>query len=232
MIEDDVLGEPLSFARPVPAMHQVSWDLSLRQPIEMADGTSMTALDVQWALLGAARDYAASRGLEPLGPEEVGEAILTRWEAVLSGLESDPMTLADQLDWVAKYRLFSAYRERDGMDWSDPRLVAMDLQYHDLRPGSCLARRVGLERLTTDDEVMAAVTEPPDGTRAYFRGTCLARFAEDIVAANWDSIVFDTGDSSLQRVPMLEPGRGTEAHVGDLLRSATSSADLLARLGR
>jgi Pup amidohydrolase len=210
----------------------VSWDLTLRQPLEMADGSRMTALDIQWSLLGRARDYAASRGLEALGPDDVGEAVLTRWESVLSGLESDPMTLADQIDWVAKYRLFSAYRERDGLEWDAPRLAAMDLQYHDLRPASSLSRRLGLERLTTDDEVEVAVTEPPSGTRAYFRGTCLARFAPDIVAANWDSIVFDTGDSSLQRVPMLEPGRGTEAHVGELVRAATSSADLLERLGR
>jgi proteasome accessory factor A len=232
MVEDDTLGEPLALARPVPAMHQVSWDVSLGQPLEMADGSRMTALDIQWRILGAARDHAASRGLEALGPESVGEAVLDRWESVLSGLESDPMTLAGQVDWVAKYRLFEGYRERHGADWSDPRLAAMDLQYHDLRPASSLARRLGLERLTDDDEVARAVTEPPPGTRAYFRGTCLARFSEDIVAANWDSIVFDVGDSSLQRVPMLEPGRGTESHVGELLRQADSAADLLARLGR
>jgi proteasome accessory factor PafA2 len=232
MIEDDVLGEPLALARPVPAMHQVSWDLSLEQPLDMADGTRRTALDIQWELLGTARDYAETHGLEPLGPEEVGEAILTRWEEVLSGLDSDPMTLSDQLDWVAKYRLYQAYRERDGMDWSDPRLAAMDLQYHDLRPGRCLARKLGLQRLTDDDEVRRAMTEPPTGTRAYFRGRCLDRFASEIVAANWDSLVFDTGAASLRRVPMLEPGRGTAEHVGELLDAAESASDLLDRLGR
>jgi proteasome accessory factor A len=231
MIEDDTLGEPLALARPVAAMHQVSWDLSLSQPLELADGSRCTAVEVQWRLLEAARRHAASRGLEALGPEEVGREVLSRWEAVLAGLESDPMRLASQLDWVAKYRVLQAYRERHGLDWSDPRLAAMDLQYHDLRPATSLARRVGLERLTDDAEVARSVTEPPAGTRAYFRGTCLSRFSADIVAANWDSIVFDTGDASLRRVPMLEPGRGTESHVGALLREATSAADLLERLG-
>ena len=79
--------------------------------------------------------------------------------------------------------------------------------------------------------VERAVTEPPDETRAYVRGACLARFAEDIVAANWDSIVFDTGDSSLQRVPMLEPLRGSRQHVGALLEGAATSAELLEQLG-
>ena len=231
MIEDDVMGDPTTFLRPVPAMHHVSWDLTLGKPLDLADGSTLTALDIQWKLYGLARDYAESHGLEAIG-EEVGHQVLDRWESVLSGLETDPMILADQLDWVAKYRLFDGYRERHGLEWSDARLAAMDLQYHDLRPTSSLARRVGLVRLTDDDEVLRAVSEPPLTTRAYFRGTCLARFADDIVAANWDSIVFDTGDASLQRVPMLEPGRGTEAHVGDLLAASTSSADLLARLGR
>ncbi|HNO46786.1 MAG TPA: proteasome accessory factor PafA2 family protein, partial [Microthrixaceae bacterium] len=232
MIEDDALGEPLRLARPVAAMQAVSWDLSLAEPLEMADGSRRTALDLQWDLYGRARAYAESRGLEVLGPETVGEEILTRWESVLSGLDGDPMSLADQLDWVAKYRLYRAYRERDGLEWSDPRLAAMDLQYHDLRPGRGLARRLGLERLTDDDEVEQAVTDAPVGTRAFFRGGCLARFASQIVAANWDSLVFDTGAPALRRVPMLEPTRGTEEHVGELLATAASAADLLDRLGR
>ncbi len=229
MIDDDALGAPLRLARPVPAMHQVSRDLSLDEPLAMADGTTMTALEIQWHLLEHARRYADSHGLDAVG-EEVGEATLVRWETVLSGLESDPMRLSDQLDWVAKYRLFDGYRERHGLDWGDARLAAMDLQYHDLRPTSSLARRVGLERLTDDAEVLDAVTQPPPGTRAYFRGRCLARFSDDIVAANWDSIVFDVGETSLQRVPMLDPEKGTRATVGELIDSAASAAELLRRL--
>ena len=50
-----------------------------------------------------------------------------------------------------------------------------------------------MERLTDDEEVERATTEPPLTTRAYFRGRCLKRFSRAIVAANWDSIVFDIG---------------------------------------
>jgi proteasome accessory factor A len=229
MVDDDALGDPVLFARPVPAMHHVSRDVGLSEPLLLADGRSMTALEVQWHLLERARAYAERVGLEAVG-EDVGHQVLDRWEAVLDGLESDPMQLSDQLDWVAKYRLFDGYRERHGLEWGDARLAAMDLQYHDLRPTSSLARRVGLERLTSDDEVASAVHEPPPDTRAYFRGRCLARFPDEIVAANWDSLVFDVGESSLQRVPMLEPARGTRDSVGPLIDAATSASDLLARL--
>ena len=63
------------------------------------------------------------------------------------------MTLADQLDWVAKYRLLDGYRERHGLEWDDARLRAMDLQYHDLRPEQVARPRASacerLDRPTT-----------------------------------------------------------------------------------
>jgi len=231
MIEDQVLDELPRLAHPVPAMHQVSQDLSLSAPLLLADGNKMTALEIQWVILEYAQQWAASRGLEAVG-QNVGEQILDRWELVLNGLESDPLSLASQLDWVAKYRLFNGYRDRHSLDWSDSRLAAMDLQYHDLRDGTSLARRMGLERLTTDPQVFAAITEPPTNTRAYFRGRCLARFPEEVVAANWDSLVFDVGAASLQRVPMLEPGRGTQATVGELIDSSANAGELLKRLNQ
>ncbi len=141
------------------------------------------------------------------------------------------MSLTDQLDWVAKYRLIDGYRERHDLAWGDARLAALDLQYHDLRPGRSLASRVGLERITDDAEVESAMTMPPTDTRAYFRGRCLEKYADEVVAANWDSLVFDTGTEPLRRVPMMEPSRGTEAHVGRLIRDSETSADLLERLG-
>jgi Pup amidohydrolase len=232
MIEDGWLHRNLVPAAPVQALRAVSYDLTLRRPIELAEGGTMTALEMQWEYLDRARKYAEEHGLDCVGGDEVGTEVLTRWEAVLTGLETDPDSLADQLDWVAKRRLLSAYAERHDLRWDDARLAAMDLQYHDLRPGRSLAARVGLERVTTDDEVARAIDEPPDDTRAYFRGRCLQRWPDRIVAANWDSIVFDVGGDPLRRVPMMEPLRGTAAHVGSLIDGCESAAELLEKLGQ
>ncbi|MDZ7679673.1 MAG: depupylase/deamidase Dop [Acidimicrobiales bacterium] len=230
MIEDDALTADLRFATPVSTLRQISYDRSLRAAHLLADGTRITALEVQWSFLEAAQTYAAQRGLECVG-EEVGKEVLTRWEEVLTDLEADPMRLADRLDWPAKLRLMERYRERDGTEWGDPRLAALDLQYHDLRAERSLADRVGLERLVSDDDAISAIDEPPDDTRAYFRGMCLKRWPEAIVAANWDSIVFDVGEDPLRRVPMMEPSRGTRAHVGSVLESCSTPAELLEQLG-
>ncbi|MGY6499599.1 MAG: depupylase/deamidase Dop [Acidimicrobiales bacterium] len=230
MIEDDALGRDLRFATPVPTLRHVSADPTLRSAHLLTDGTTIRALDVQWELLADAQRYAASHGLEAVG-EAVGKEVITRWEEVLTALESDPLTLADRLDWPAKLRLLERYRERDGIEWGDPRLAALDLQYHDLRAERSLSDRLGLETLVSDADATSGVDEPPEDTRAYFRGTCLRRWPESIVAANWDSIVFDVGEDPLRRVPMMEPSRGTRAHVGRLLESCSTPTELLDRLG-
>jgi Pup amidohydrolase len=78
--------------------------------------------------------------------------------------------------------------------------------------------------------VERAVTEPPPGTRAWFRGKCLARWPDAVVTANWDSLVFDIGADPLRRVPMMDPLKGTAEHTGALLAQSTGPADLLHRL--
>jgi Pup amidohydrolase len=230
MIEDDELGRDLALSTPVASLRQVSYDVSLSRALSLADGTTATALEIQWQYFDLAKKYAESRGLEPVG-EQVGAEVMTRWEEVLTGLETDPNSLKGQLDWVAKRELLMAYQERHGLEWGDARLAAMDLQYHDLRPERSLARRLDLERLTTDEEVEAAMTQPPRTTRAWFRGTCLQRWAPHIVAANWDSLVFDVGGDPLRRVPMMEPLRGTAEILETLVDSCETPAELIERLG-
>jgi proteasome accessory factor PafA2 len=230
MIEDDELGPDLALADPVPTLRAVSYDLTLSRPLHRVDGGTMTALEVQWEYFNRARKYAEHHGLQCVG-EAVGQDVLRRWEEVLTGLETDPMLLADQLDWVAKLRLVDGYRDRHGLGWDDARLAAIALQYHDLRPGKGLADRAGLQRIADPDAVRRAVTEPPEDTRAYFRGRCLAKWTTQIVAANWDSLVFDIGADPLRRVPMMEPARGTKSHVGSLIDECETAAELLDRLG-
>ncbi|MBW8826791.1 MAG: proteasome accessory factor PafA2 [Acidobacteria bacterium] len=230
LIEDDEIPRDLSLSAPVPALRAVSYDLTLARPLALVDGTTATALEIQWQYLEFAKKYAESRGLESVG-EEVGAEILRRWEAVLTGLEADPSSVAGQVDWVAKRQLLSAYADRHGLTWDDARLAAMDLQYHDLRVGRSLSDRVGLERLTADEEVVDAMTEPPRTTRAWFRGRCLQKWAGSIVAANWDSLVFDIGGDPLRRVPMMEPLRGTADMLEALLEQCSTPGELIDRLG-
>ncbi len=230
MIEDDAIGTDLALANPVSAIRQISHDPTLTRTVVLRDGKRVTALELQWALLERAVKYERSHGLEPVG-EDVGADVLVKWEAVLEGLETDRSTVAHWVDWVAKQRLIDGFAARHDVLPGDARLKALDLQYHDLRADKCLARRMNLATLIDDADVQTAMTEPPETTRAYFRGKCLQKWPDDIVAANWDSLVFDIGRDPLRRVPMMEPLRGTAEHVGQLLDECDTAAELLARLG-
>ena len=228
MIEDGFLPD-FSLVNPVAAIHEVSRDVSLTAQIALTDGRRMTALQLQWEYLELARKY-----VDREDDTAENREVLERWESVLQGLADDPRSLGAQLDWVAKLRLLEAYRERDGLGWSDPKLRAIDLQYHDVRRDRGLYHRLErsgkIERLTTDDEVVRAVMEPPDDTRAYFRGRCIAKFPDAIAAASWDSLIMDTGRDALQRIPMREPLRGTRAHVHEVLDASDDAATLVDRL--
>ncbi len=229
MVEDDLLDHRLAVVDPVRALQAVSWDLTLSRTLELADGRRATAIEVQWELLAAARRYLDDRGDAMVGGP-VAHEVVRRWEGVLEGLESDPESLAGQVDWVTKRRVVDGVRDRHGLDPSDLKLAAVDLQYHDLRPDRSLFARMGAETLVDPDDVRRATGTPPTNTRAYFRGRCLARWPERIVAANWDSMVFDAGGEALRRVPMMEPSRGTEEHVGTLLDTCETVEELLDRL--
>jgi len=230
MIEDDALGDEWLLANPVPAIRQVSHDPTLRRTVLLRDGRRATALEVQWGLLERARKYERSHGLAAVD-DAIGQDVLRRWEQVLTTLEVNPSGAAAWVDWVAKQRLVDGYAVRHGLAPGSARLKAIDLQYHDLRPGRGLATRVGLETLIDPAEVERSMTEPPTTTRAYFRGRCLAKYADEIVATNWDSIVFDIGREPLRRVPMMEPLRGTADHVARLIDESDRAVELLARLG-
>ena len=230
MIEDDAVGDDLTLAHPVTAIRQVSNDPTLRATIALGNGKRMTALEVQWQLLERARTWADRHGLDSVTVDD-GKRILEEWENVLTGLEHNPDDVADVVDWVAKKRLVEGYAQRHNVAASDARLKAIDLQYSDLRRERSLALRCGLRTLSTDAAVREAIDTPPDSTRAYFRGTCLTKYASDIVAANWDSIVFDVGRDPLRRVPMMEPLRGTKALTAELFASSATAAELIARLG-
>ena len=225
MIEDSFLPD-MTLSNPVQALHEISRDITCTATVALADGRRLSAVQLQWEYFEYAKKYVEREDDTPENRE-----VLDRWESVLTALETEPLSLHRELDWVAKYRLLHAFRERDGLAWADPKLRAIDLQYHDVRRVKGLHHRLEasgkVERLTTDAEVERAVMEPPEDTRAYFRGRCIAMYPDAIAAASWDSLIVDTGGDALQRIPMREPLRGTKAHVDDLLERAVDASALV-----
>ncbi len=229
-LEDGQLGEPVRLADPVGDMTLVSHDLSLSSALKLHDGGVMTAIELQQHYFLLLDAYVSSSDLPA-----VYKQVMREWRGLLTDIEQGYEAVADRLDWAAKLAVIEKYRDRDGLAWKDPKLKLVDLQYHDIDPDRGLfhrlVRRGEMRTLFTDDDVRAAMTDPPESTRAWFRGECLRRYGSDVVAANWDSLVFETGGSHLVRLPMMEPRRGTRELVEDLLDASPDTETLIQNIG-
>ncbi|MGC1420297.1 MAG: depupylase/deamidase Dop [Acidimicrobiales bacterium] len=223
---------PSAPRNPVQAVRAFSLDPTLEATTQCDDDKNRSAWDFQDELWQLANTYAQRDGAPAVAPPHEVQQILTHWREMLDGVRDDRNGVADRVDWVAKQRVVNGYQERYDLAAGDARLRVIDLQYHDLRVERSLSQRVGLRSLFDLEAVREAVHDPPTSTRAYFRGQCVARFPEQIVAANWDCVVFDLGSGPLQRVPMMDPLRGTAALTSHLLESSLTANDLLNALDR
>jgi len=214
---------------PVRAIKQVSRDLDMKQSLKLTSGRPTTALAIQRAYWSAAKSYYANHPTT-----EVMQDVLRRWEHVLDCLEKDPRLLVDELDWVAKRHMIESYLDRKGCGWTDPRAKLIDLQYHDVRPDKglfyTLERGNLIKRIVSEAEIVRAETMPPPGTRAYFRGRCAAKFAASLYGVSWTSVLFDFGNPTITRIPLMDPNRGTEAMTGVLLESCATAEALVEKL--
>lgn len=176
----------LEIAQPVDANKSISRDQTFDWIIELKDGRKISAIDVQRIYLRAATAAGYS--------DEDRQWILREWENVLNDLERDVMTTRDRVDWAAKKFLLNALQEEEKLSWSDPWLQSIDLEYHnvDLDTGLYyeLVRQGSVRRVVSEEEIKLAIFNPPETTRAFFRGRSVARFNDEIASIQWDEIVF------------------------------------------
>jgi len=229
MIEDGAIKKSLSLRDPVKAIKEASHDTTCRARLQLDDGKKMTAVELQKEFLEMALAYTSSRSVDV-----VTKDVIARWQLVLESLARDPMELHEKIDWVMKKAMIESFMERKKLDWESPQVGMLDLQYHDLRPDKglyyLLERQGRAERIVTDEEIAAAVHNPPRDTRAYFRGECLRRYGSAVFGVNWDAISFGVNGEPIKRILMAEPLKGTKVYVEDLLASSPTAADLVRNL--
>ncbi|MHB8482243.1 MAG: proteasome accessory factor PafA2 family protein, partial [Nitrospiria bacterium] len=218
----------ISFENPVKTIKEVSRDLTLKKKYKLTDGRELTAIEIQRVYLEEAKRVFEGEN------DGFSRECLSKWESILNQLEEDPKLLSKDLDWLIKKEMIETYMERKSCDWRDSRVSLMDLQYHDISSEKslyyALERDGYVNRLVTDDEIVKAMDSPPEGTRAYFRGMCLRKFPKEIYAASWTSVLFDLGNTTVKKIPLLDPFRGNKALVGKILDSSYSAQELLRQL--
>ena len=191
LVEEGGLPDGVSVDRPVSALKAVSTDLTCRKPLCLANGKTISAIDHQRLYLNAS--------IRAFGHESDPDVrwILTHWEGVLNDLEKDLWLLKDRIDWIAKRWLIDTFVESEQCDREDVRLIAIDLEYHNVNPERSLFAAMesngSVVRLSQDSEIRDAIFSPPQDTRAAVRGICVERFNNQISRIQWERIHFRSG---------------------------------------
>ncbi|XHR29179.1 MAG: depupylase/deamidase Dop [Chthoniobacteraceae bacterium] len=199
LIEKDAAPR-IELANPIEANKAVSRDASYKWLVELSDGRRIGAIDIQRLYLEAARRHCDLSDGEK-------RWVVAQWEAILDDLERDPLACADRVDWVAKRFLLSTFQEAEHLEWDDPWLQSIDMEYHNIDPVAGLyhemQRSCAMKRFVDEDEIRNAIFLPPPTTRAFFRGRSVAKFNAAITSIQWDEVVFQTTRGP-RAIPLIE----------------------------
>jgi proteasome accessory factor A len=217
MLEDpSAVLRDLTLENPIRAIREISHDITCRTPVRLANGREMSALDIQGEYLQRALRYRDRQGLSPQEDQALG-----MWEHCLQGLERDPMSLHRECDWVAKYRLIEAYRDRHDLPLQSPAVALLDLQYHDVDRSRGLyyrmQKRDQMERICTDQQIVDSMSTPPQTTRARLRGEFVKRAKEKRRDFTVDWVHLKLNDQAQRTVLLKDPFAAHDERVDKLI---------------
>lgn len=192
LIGEEKLSLPAALALkdPVSDIKTISRDHTGTVLLQRADGGTITSLEIQELYLEVVEKNLAGQCKE-------WDWIIREWTRTLDELKHHPEKLADRIDWAIKKDIFTRFMESEGVGWEDPWIKSLDLEYHNLDLERGLYR--GLEQtgdvysMFSEDEILRAVKQPPEDTRALVRGLAVTHGAGKIKNIHWTGIEFTDG---------------------------------------
>src|SRR5438270_2799673 len=193
LLEDGRLPRNLVLNDAVQSTRDISRDPTGRWLVDLENGRSMGALDIQWQFHELAQKHLRNSSAET-------DWLLESWSFPLEALEQNPHSLIGGVDWITKKWLLETFIESEGLSWDDPWLQSVDLEYHNIDPARGLffgvtpGKRIG--EWNNSVRRPDAARTPPSNTRASGRAQAVASFQErnQSYVINWDSIACDSRD--------------------------------------
>ncbi|WP_309134556.1 Pup--protein ligase [Cellulomonas sp.] len=220
LVEAGVPLRDMTLENPIRAIREISHDMSGQQPITLASGRTVTAIDLQEEYLARVSELVDAE----VGPSPETKQVLDLWERGLRALRTGDLSLVDrELDWAIKWSMIERYRAKHDLALSDVRVQRLDLAYHDISRSeglyNLLAARGLVERVTTDLDVFEATAVPPQTTRAKLRGD-FVRAAQDArrdYTVDW--VHLKLNDQAQRTVLCKDPFRSVDERVDRLIES-------------
>lgn len=206
---------------PVRACRAISHDMSMEWKVQDLDGNVLSAINVQELFHeSAVREFS--------GRDEDTDWVIQEWGTLLDDLaKKDPVLVSDRLDWAAKFVMINQFREAEKVEWTDPWLESLDLEYHNIDPAKGLFRILEEEgrhrRLLPPSLLEAGKKCPPSFTRAEGRSAAVNRILENpglSYIIQWFGIQVNQGEI----LYMLEPLKTYRNEVSSYFSDMTPPA--------
>jgi proteasome accessory factor A len=217
MVEENTVMRDLTLENPIRAIREISHDITCRKKVRLANGREMSALDIQEQYLERALRFVDHRGI-------TGDAqrLLSEWESALKALRAGELDgLARKIDWVSKYFLIRAYRQKHGYPLSHPKVALMDLAYHDVNRDRglyyLLERKGKMDRAVSERDVQRAMHDPPQTTRARLRGEFIRQAKQRRRDYTVDWVHLKLNDQAQRTVLCKDPFRSHDERVEQLI---------------
>src|SRR5246127_2694309 len=173
LLEENLMPDSIALRDAVLATREISRNPDGHWLVEMDDGSTQDALDIQYQFLEQAHRYLH-------GSDDETDWILEIWGFTLDALKRKPDLLIGGVDWISKRWLLNMFIEDQGLSWQDPWIQSLDLEYHNIHPERGLF--FALKPAKTIGEFNASVRRQetkytaPSNTRAAGRSQAGALF--------------------------------------------------------
>lgn len=219
LIESGEIYHDLRLENPIRSIRQVSHDFTGQTVVRLMGGDEPTALQIQWVLFEAVKEFVARHGAH----HDRVEQILELWERVLTAIEAQDFSAIDtDIDWAIKRKLLLGYAQKNSLELSSHRLAQLNLTYHDIDPARglfhLLKRRGLATSVVSDEQIRDAVVNPPATTRAALRAKFIraARATGRRYSADWVHMKYEEGSGGI--VLAKDPFATTNPQVDELIR--------------
>ncbi len=197
----------------VSAMRAISRDPEFKWTVTLRDGNTSTGLELQWEMMQAAKKHLA-------GSSSDTDWVLEAWDSVLTDIPKGPEALLGRVDWASKYWMLTEFMKDENLNWQDPWVKSLDLEFHNLNKAQGLYW--GLEdngdayRKSTDEAIEFAKSNAPKGTRADGRG----QLVKTLVASQAGYLIDWIGFRLNKEEPflMLDPFLSYKKDIRDYLQ--------------
>ena len=220
MVEAGTIMSDMRLENPIRSIREISHDITGKHPLKMADGRTLTAIEIQRHYLEKVQGFVRSHGAH----HDLVPRVLDLWERTLDAVEAENYSTIDtEIDWAIKAKLLGAYAQRHNLEWGSPEVAQLDLRYHDISRErglfNMLERRGGAATVTSAEEITTAIDTAPASTRAHLRGKFVRAARDSGRDYTVDWVHLKLNDRSHQTILCKDPFKNVDERVDEMIAS-------------